>query len=426
MRSRPNSEFFDLYLEGGPPPTHRADYFWDKHKATSCFSLDHICHRNDEWFYRRSKESSNNQPTITYVQDNVTKTHGYIRVEPRIYFNVSSSSVIDTDSRTCPINPTPFHMIVQSAYNDMMGEFYSRSLVALNQLLQDSTIAGSYYSDLQMYLHVVEKKKQKLLEGHNLFLGGLPNNNKFNSFLSLLEDNTCQCFQKLIFCGYDMESASEYTPVNKTSTIGYNRLSSEYKRDNAKVFRPVGHIKSFKTLCTRKTAGKWDLRETPCYSYRDLRRDIYKTYAKKDALLSQKIFEHRRQILLAKGFIDKKDHNITEDEIDTWKFVGLARRKKRRAWLNMDDSIISCDKHFRKDKVACFSVDVEDADSPEQQVRNCQLCFNLIWRQKCSQTDIHASGALLAFDASFTTCTYWSSWCTANAGSTTSTACEYT
>ena len=384
MQTRSSSEF-DVYLEGGPPPTDtdRTDYFWDKHKATSCFSLDHICHRNDEWFYRRSKDLSNNQPTITYVQDNVTKTHGYIRAEPRIYFNVSSSSMIDTDSRICPMNPTPFHMIVQSAYNDMMGEFYSRSLVALNQLLQDSTIAGSYYSDLQMYLHVVEKKKQKLLEGHHLFLGGLPNNNKFDSFLSLVEDNTCQCFQKLIFCGYDMQSASEYTPVNKTSSVGYNRLPSEYKQGNAKVFRPVGHIRSFKTLCTRKTAGKWDLKETPCYSYRVLRRDIYKTYAKKDALLSQKILEYRRQVLLAKGFLDEKD-NITAEEVDTWKFVGLTRRKKRRVWLNMDDSVISCDENFRKDKVVCFPVDVEDANSPEQQVRYWSCRYNLMWQKEYS------------------------------------------
>lgn len=36
---------------------------------------------------------------------------------------------------TCPMDPVPFHMIVQSAYNDMMGEFYSRSLVALNQVI---------------------------------------------------------------------------------------------------------------------------------------------------------------------------------------------------------------------------------------------------------------------------------------------------
>jgi hypothetical protein len=124
---------YDVYIEGGPPPIHR-QYFWDRHKATSCFSLDNICHGKDKWFYRRSGIPTDYQPTISYVQDNVTSTHGYFRVEPRIYFNISASSLVHVDDGTCPLDPTPFHMIVQSAYNDMMGEFYSRSLVALNQV----------------------------------------------------------------------------------------------------------------------------------------------------------------------------------------------------------------------------------------------------------------------------------------------------
>lgn len=130
-----SSTHFDAYLEGGSPPYRHRKYFWDHNAETSCFRLDSICHRNDTWFYRRSGRTGSHQPTITYVQDNVTFSHGYIKVDPRIYFNVSASSVATTDHDSCPIHPIPFHMIVQSAYNDMMGEFYSRSLVALNQVL---------------------------------------------------------------------------------------------------------------------------------------------------------------------------------------------------------------------------------------------------------------------------------------------------
>ena len=286
-------------------------------------------------------------------------------MEPRIYFNVSAQSPINVDDGMCPTDPVPFHMIVQSAYNDMIGEFYSRSLVALNQLLRDNPIDAGYETKLQMYLHVIEKRKQELFEGHKLFMGGLPNNNKFDSFVSLVEDERCQCFQKLIFCGYDFEPASEYVPANRTSTKGYNELPAEYKHGDAKVFRPVGYVRSHKTLCTRKTAGKHDLKESSCYAYRHLRRDVYKTYALKDPLLSQKIIEYRRQILFEKGVIG---FNTTNEEIKEWKFVGLTRRKKRRVWLNMDDSISLCDEKFRKSKVVCFPVDVEDAETPEQQV----------------------------------------------------------
>eukprot|EP00804_Cyclotella_cryptica_P010708 CCRYP_005486-RB/>CCRYP_005486-RB protein AED:0.32 eAED:0.32 QI:194/1/1/1/1/0.66/3/1177/595 len=366
---------FDAYLDGGPPPYHHRGHFWDRNAETSCFRLDSICHRNDIWFYRRSGRETSHQPTITYVQENVTSSHGYIRVDPQIYFNVSASSVTPIDDDSCPIHPTPFHMIVQSAYNDMMGEFYSRSLVALNQLLQDNPIPGSYYSNLQMYLHVVEKKKHKLLEGHRLFLGGLPNNNKFDSFLSLLSNQTCNCFEKLVFCGYDIEKASKYKPANNSYTSGLMQMAPEYKNDDAKIFRPVGYVKSYKTLCSRKTAGKYDLKSKNCFSFRNLRRDIYKTYAQKDVQLPTKILEYRKHILIKKGFIT--DHNVTAAKVDEWTFIGFAMRKKRRVWLNIDESISLCDEKFRRKKVVCFTVDVEDAKSPEHQVCNSVSIFEL-------------------------------------------------
>lgn len=420
---------FDPFLEGGPPPINNKTtrikrkyqkYFWDNHKATSCFSLDNICHGNDKWFYLDTGDATIDQPTVTYMQDNVTQTHGYFRVEPRIYFNISSSSAIKVDSGKCPIDPTPFHMVVQSAFNDMMGEFYSRSLVALNQLLHDNPMDGSYYTDLQMYLHVVEKKKQNLLEGHCLFLGGLPNNNKFDSFLSLVESDTCQCFQKLVFCGYDLEAASEYEPVNKTYTNGFNALSAEYKNRDAKVFKPVGHIRSHKTQCTRVTKGKFDLKESPCYAYRDLRHDIYKTFAKKDADLTRKIVEYRKQILLGKGAISA---NITAKEVNEWKFVGLTKRKKRRVWLDMYKSLSLCDKKFRKDKVVCFPIDVEDADSPEKQVR-----LHLWFVSKCILSSHYCLLVLItaALDAPFFRCNYWCSWSSTHSSSATSSAQQNT
>ncbi|KAL7487566.1 hypothetical protein ACHAW6_013132 [Cyclotella cf. meneghiniana] len=361
-----SSTHFDAYLEGGSPPYRHRKYFWDHNAETSCFRLDSICHRNDTWFYRRSGRTGSHQPTITYVQDNVTFSHGYIKVDPRIYFNVSASSVATTDHDSCPIHPIPFHMIVQSAYNDMMGEFYSRSLVALNQLLHDNPIPGSYYSNLQMYLHVVEKNKQNLFEGHRLFLGGLPNNNKFDSFLSLLSNQTCNCFEKLVFCGYDVEVASAYEPINRSYTAGLIPMAPEFKNEDAKIFRPVGYVKSFKTLCTRKTAGKFDLLYMKCFSYRNLRRDIHKTYAQKDVHLPGKILEYRKNILIQKGFIGNT--NVTAAEVSEWKFVGLAMRTKRRKWLNIDKSISLCDEQFRGRHVVCFTVDVEVADSPEQQL----------------------------------------------------------
>ncbi len=51
-----------------------------------------------------------------------------------------------------------------------------------------------------------------------------------------------------------------------------------------------------------------------------------------------------------------------------WKLVGFARQKLRCLWLNVDDVMLMCNKNFRRHQVACIIVDVEEAESPEEQL----------------------------------------------------------
>jgi hypothetical protein len=60
--------------------------------------------------------------------------------------------------------------------------------------------------------------------------------------------------------------------------------------------------------------------------------------------------------------------NNTIDAEDGWKFVGFARRKSRRLWLNIGDVMSMCTEKFKEHKVACVIVDVEEAGSPEEQL----------------------------------------------------------
>lgn len=85
-----------------------------------------------------------------------------------------------------------------------------------------------------------------------------------------------------------------------------------------------------------------------------------KTYMQKDPMLHQKIEQTRRQILLQKG--------ATGNNFDGWKIVGLAQRKYRRKWINIDKAISMCDEKFRRHKVVCITIDVEEAHSAEEQL----------------------------------------------------------
>ena len=79
----------------------------------------------------------------------------------------------------------------------------------------------------------------------------------------------------------------------------------------------------------------------------------------KDKDLDYKIRQYQTQILLDKGI-----HNTNVDE---YKFIGLAHRKYRRIWLNIDDAIEMCDRKYRRYKIVCLKVDVEEAKTSEEQ-----------------------------------------------------------
>ncbi|KAL7543703.1 hypothetical protein ACHAXR_012990 [Thalassiosira sp. AJA248-18] len=346
-------EDLDAYLEAGAPPLPRRDLtdFWERENS-SCFHLDNVCGHDGRWFYAPSQwPKAAHQPTIKLLveYDDIATSHGFnLEIEQGIYLNVSSTSHQHYDDTICSFSPTPYHLVVQSAYSEMMGEFYSRAILGLNRWMRDYPIRSN--DDIQMYMHSVDSRKQTLFEGHQLFLGGLPNNNKFDSFLSLMprNDSSCRCYEKLIFCGYSSVLSDNSTSVDPDG--------------NMTVFKPRSSISNPTTECAAWTDPKY-LKNGNCAAYRKLRRDLIKTYSDKDPTLDRKIRQYQRNILIQKGLISNSTSNV-----EGWKFIGLAHRKSRRRWLNIEQVIAMCDRKFTAYKIVCLTIDVEEADSPEQQL----------------------------------------------------------
>ncbi len=191
-----------------PTPPGREE-FWKRTEESSCFNIDSVCNWKGGWFYKpiRGDIVTQYQPGVQYLGKLTYRYHGEreIRVDEGIQVSVSSNLHGLYDDRACSLSSTPIHLVAQSLYNEMMCEFYLRTILGLNRWMRDYPQRSS--DDMQIYVHFIENND--LFEGHRLFLSGLPNNNKFESFATLMpRDDTCRCYGKLVFCGYQVENAS--------------------------------------------------------------------------------------------------------------------------------------------------------------------------------------------------------------------------
>lgn len=336
-------------------------HFWEQEDNPSCFHLDKICHGNGEWFYddvhnnqvATSSRMLLNQPSITYSSVDIPEEYD---PDERYYFNVSSPSASQNrtanNSRTpanCPYSSTPYHLSVQSFYNDMIGEFYSRTIRGLNEWMRDYPPKSE--EDVQLYVHFASEERQTLFHGHRLFLGALPQNDKIDSFLSLIQNQRCQCFEKLIFCGYNLED---------------DNLDDEYEddiiEDNEQTFFTADRVVHLDSdyACDKRGFR----RGNRCTAYNHIRQDLLSRYERKDPLLQEKIREYRRNILLKNGVTPQQI-----GDVDEWKIVGLTDRKARRVWLNINEIIHTCETKFLlRKKVVCIKVNVEEANSIQAQL----------------------------------------------------------
>ncbi|EJK71288.1 hypothetical protein THAOC_07296 [Thalassiosira oceanica] len=309
------------------------------------------------------------------IVGNITQSHGY-GDKSKVQFNVSSAVRDIEDLDSCPYSTVKHHLIVQSAYNDMMGEFYSRTLLGLNQWILDYPIESR--EQLQMYPHFV-KFDRRMLVGHQMFLGGLPNNDIYRSFNDFVRDGRCQCFEKLIFCGYSTERHSQAQLFPKQNLTGdqANRMLD--------VIKPSGKIDNPKTQCGFAT-NRESLLNHNCVGYRRLRNSLHKVFNQKAPSLGEMIRATRREILLEKGAISSDNDGV---DVFEWKIVGLAKRtvsdamptepvtkiascshrcKTRRKWLNIDQVLSRCDEVFMRHRIVCTAVDVEKASRAETQL----------------------------------------------------------
>jgi hypothetical protein len=89
-------------------------------------------------------------------------------------------------------------LVLYTFYNEMLGEFYDRSLPFLWMISKEH----EWVRHSQLYLHMYMPNR-RLMDSHHLFT------NPFRTmplldFATLMDETSCQCLPRLIFCGYDV------------------------------------------------------------------------------------------------------------------------------------------------------------------------------------------------------------------------------
>ena len=296
----------------------------------------------------------------------------------------------------------------------MIGEFYVGTLLNLHVLFttsnnryhnhhNSSTIASSNQSfeilfrsspmkhNIQFYLHIPLENK-RMVDAHKILLSGMlpPTKDETNNLtlssirwakpvLDLItpKNKACECFNKLVFCGYN--AYAQYNEIANSQDI--SNSSSRKKETNytlwtGKFIDVFGRHIAMSPTCN----GSRGVTSYPyhCDAYAKLRDYLVTNIESKHfPNAKQTIIEYRKKILVERQLIDTNYDGNTEE----WKFVGLTQRNSRRTWLNLANVTDACNSIFNQQNLLlCLEVNVEETESPVEQYmmyRSLDVCIGV-------------------------------------------------
>ena len=384
LAQRPKQERKGVSWQGWPKSTSSSKHWWRPSKM--CFEVDAICHtRSDnQWFYYSQLpfEEAVFQPSMQLRYEALKYDRGQ-NAERRVNITLDGSSrvkaIFNEGARSfqyeggkCNISPVPTHVSLQSLFNFMIGEFYVRTLLPLHLLMTSNTGKGPnntslpWEQNIQLYVHF-SHGDQKLYDGHKLLLSGMLSTEDAPEVKSMLDlfdvssdhgEGDCECFEKTVFCGYDVY-------VNDTSQNASSNSLTPNKKVNYTLWNAGNTANDLERI---GFCGKDDLHKDifSCNEWADLRKFLASNLLKRYSTLEDDIFHYRRDVLIRRDFVPKEYNGTTQE----WTFVGLAQRSYRRSWINLPDVLDECNSLFTKKakNVVCVEVNVEKTLDPYEQL----------------------------------------------------------
>lgn len=382
------------------PQIRRTDLFqddlWHENKPTKeCWQVENICHSSHRWFYDSRSPKPGRQPPFSLhlygkklshqlnynMQSNSSTTMflgrpGTLVVKPLsnnlsgYHSNGEMEEITSSFLQTCQYSPISNHLVLQTYFNEMLGEFYGRSLTHLyyiqtsmtkatqTSLMDNSSISSEaiswFMEQTQIYLHVrTFTQHTKLLDSHHLFTDAF-RSNPLLSFTSLLDYTGCRCMKRLILCGYKAINGHQVGKIR-------------------------GLFSNSSILTELEPAPK------PLYSeqhdsfpHRDVRNTLLRVVVSSNPFLQKDIADFRAAAIAQ---LRPELTNMTRNQTHGYRVVGLTQRVGRRRWLNLRDIIRRCNKLWfdGTNKVVCVEINIEQDDvNPVRQVVIHAACDMLI------------------------------------------------
>jgi hypothetical protein len=236
-------------------------------------------------------------------------------------------------------------LVLFSVYNEMLGEFYDKSLVFLWLLSREH----AWVKSAQLYLHMYMPFR-RLLDSHHLFTSPF-RSNPLLDFTALLDEPTCTCLPRLVLCGYRAIPQKEAAEPSETTNT-----------DETTSDPPVSHAPPDR-IVLEPGASLWrhtdNVYPTPHSMFRDFRTHMRQSLIESNPHVQRDIRNHRDGILARR--------HIPVSERDEWKVVGLAQRSSRRRWRDLTTVGPEAQEALLSHKVLLVEVNVETRASTSYQ-----------------------------------------------------------
>lgn len=259
-----------------------------------CHVVENVCRKTQpkSWFYFNESQDNGfqtensiphpKQPLLSYEYMNSART--------RIVMDAKSLELNATwiKEQQCTISPIKEHVVVNGMHIHMMGEYVQRIIIPLHHLLEDYTNHAKNQSrvtiekEIQFYINFYQNEKQKILPSHHIYMNGLQYGqqlqswNEVNDPIDKINSPPCQCYSRLVFCGYEKKEAQD--PIIPSRNVSKLRLVPF----STIPFNPAKN-------CAHYLIPSDSLTNDGCKVWQDLRMSLLSTYYKKNPNLSQDI-----------------------------------------------------------------------------------------------------------------------------------------
>jgi hypothetical protein len=239
-------------------------------------------------------------------------------------------------------------------YNDMLGEFYDRTLTNLEVLHSKY----DWIRKAQLYLHL-HRPYGPIMDSHRLFTTPW-RTRPIHSVVELLDDAHCECLPRLILCGYD---------VDETAAGDDPDLPPAATRDAAGAGAPDGPRSNASSVVRVVPGHGWAVTRKPDPNrYRTVRDRLREHLVHRNPHVRADIeaFRNRHLDLLKVPIADR----------GAYRLVGLAQRLGRRRWLDLPRVQRNVQARLNSGArgIALLEMNVEvDSSSYQQLVRHAAL-----------------------------------------------------